>query len=38
MNELSLKFAEHQRIDNYLKRRSMQILQTKAVINHEDKI
>ena len=38
MNELSLKFVEHQRIDNYLKRRSMQILQAKSVVNHEDKL
>ena len=38
MTELSMKFAEHQRINNYLKRRSMQILQTKEVVNHEDKI
>ena len=32
------RFSEHNRIDQYLKRRSWQILQSKRVINHEDKL
>ena len=32
------RFTEHSRIDQYLKRRSMQIQQFKKIINHENKI
>ena len=32
------RFTEHSRIDQYLKRRSMQIQQFKKIINHENKL
>ena len=32
------RFTEHNRIDQYLKRRSMQIQQFKKIINHENKL
>ena len=32
------RFTEHNRIDNYLKRRSMQLLQSKPIINHENEL
>ena len=32
------RYAEHNKIDNFLRRRSIQIQQTKEVINHENKL
>ena len=38
MLDINNRFIEHSRIDQYLKRRSMQIQQFKKVINHENKL
>ena len=35
---LDFKYAEHNRIDQYLKRRSFQIMKNKKIINYDDKL
>ena len=38
MLDINKRFEEHKRIDNYLKRRSMQISQNQSNFNHENKL